>query len=102
LTKTTGYIPTPEQLETRELAKTYIEREPTPPQTVGEFIGSITPQEAMALPAGFDFGQVMPAIPGLGSYAKLESPYDPAYRQQAISVPGQMLDFQTLQRMLPI
>jgi hypothetical protein len=100
--QTTGYMPTPEQLETRELAKTYIEREPTPPQTVGEFIGSITPQEAMALPAGFDFGQVMPAIPGLGSYAKLESPYDPAYRQQAISVPGQILDFQTLQRMLPI
>ncbi len=98
----TGYMPTPEQLETRELAKAYIEREPTPPQTVGEFIGSITPQEAMALPAGFDFGQVMPAIPGLGSYARLESPYDPAYRQQAISVPRQMLDFQTLQRMLPI
>jgi len=98
----TGYMPTPEQLETRELAKAYIEREPTPPQTVGEIIGSITPQEAMALPAGFDFGQVMPAIPGLGSYARLESPYDPAYRQQAISVPGQMLDFQTLQRILPI
>ncbi len=98
----TGYMPTPEQLETRELAKAYIEREPTPPQTVGEFIGLITPQEAMALPAGFDFGQVMPAISGLGSYARLESPYDPAYRQQAISVPGQMLDFQTLQRMLPI
>ena len=56
----------------------------------------------MALPAGFDFGQVMPNIPGLGSYAALTSPYDPAYRQQAISVPGQMLDFQSLQRMLPI
>jgi len=98
----TGYMPTPQQLEARELAKAYIEREPTPPQTVAEFIGSITPQEAMALPAGFDFGQVTPDIAGLGSYARLESPYDPAYRQQAISVPGQMLDFQSLQRMLPI
>lgn len=98
----TGYMPTPQQLEARELAKAYVEREPTPPQTVAEFIGSITPQEAMALPAGFDFGQVTPDIAGLGSYARLESPYDPAYRQQAISVPGQMLDFQSLQRMLPI
>ena len=98
----TGYMPTPQQLEARELAKAYVEREPTPPQTVAEFIGSITPQEAMALPAGFDFGQVMPNIAGLGSYAALTSPYDPAYRQQAISVPGQMLDFQSLQRMLPI
>lgn len=104
--QSTGYKLTPQQIEQRQkaeqAAQAYIEREPTPPQTVAEFIGSITPQEAMALPAGFDFGQVMPDIPGLGSYARLESPYDPAYRQQAISVPGQILDFQALQRMLPI
>lgn len=104
--QSTGYKLTPQQIEQRQkaeqAAQAYIEREPTPPQTVADFIGSITPQEAMALPAGFDFGQVMPDIPGLGSYARLESPYDPAYRQQAISVPGQILDFQALQRMLPI
>jgi hypothetical protein len=100
--QTTGYMPTPEELETRELAKAYLEREPAPPQTVGEFIGSITPQEAMALPAGFDFGQVMPDIPGLGNYAIATAPYDSGKRQQAIAVPGQILDFQTLQRMLPV
>ena len=100
--QTTGQLITPEMQESVELATAYAQREPAPPQTIGEFIGSITPQQAMALPAGFDSGQVMPDIPGLGSYATLTAPYDPAYRQQAISVPGQMLDLQTLQRMLPV
>ena len=100
--QTTGQLITPEMQESVELATAYAQREPAPPQTIGEFIGSITPQEAMALPAGVDFGQVMPDIPGLGSYVTLSAPFDPGKRQQAITVPRQMLDFQTLQRMLPV
>ena len=70
--QTTGQLITPEMQESVELATAYAQREPAPPQTIGEFIGSITPQQAMALPAGFDSGQVMPDIPGLGSYATLQ------------------------------
>ncbi|MDB2408277.1 hypothetical protein N9W09_00650 [Crocinitomicaceae bacterium] len=103
----TGKKLTSQQIEQRQrdekAAQAYIEREPTPPQTVGEFIGSITPQEAMALPAGFDFGQVMPNfMPDLSQLVTIPGGYNPAVRQQAYSIDKGLYDFQRLQGMLPI
>ena len=101
--QTTGYIPTPEEIERRELAKAYLEREPAPPQTIGEFIGSITPQEAMALPAGIDYSQPMPDfMPPLSEIISLPGGYRPEVRRQGYVKPMNVIDLETLQRMLPV
>ena len=101
--QTTGYIPTPEEIERRELAKAYLEREPAPPQTIGEFIGSITPQEAMALPAGIDYSQPMPDfMPPLSEIIALPGGYRPEVRRQGYVKPMNVIDLETLQRMLPV
>lgn len=103
----TGKKLTSQQIEQRQKAEqraqAYIEREPTPPQTVGEFIGSITPQQAMALPAGFDLGQAMPNfMPDLSGLVTIPGGYNPAVRQQGYSIDKGLYDFQRLQGMLPI
>jgi hypothetical protein len=103
----TGKKLTSQQIEQRQKAEqraqAYIEREPTPPQTIGEFIGSITPQEAMTLPAGFDFGQAMPNfMPDLSGLVTIPGGYNPAVRQQGYSIDKGLYDFQRLQGMLPI
>ena len=103
----TGKKLTPQQIEQRQkaeqAAQAYIEREPTPPPTIAEFIGPITPQQAMALPAGFDFGQAMPNfMPDLSGLVTIPGGYNPAVRQQEYSIDKGLYDFQRLQGMLPI
>mgnify|MGYP003112267245 CR=1 FL=1 len=105
--QSTGYKLTPQQIEQRQrneqAAQAFIEREPTPPRTIGEFIGSITPQQAMALPPSVDLSQPMPNfMPDLSGLYRLEVPYDPGKRKQAVSVPTQLLNFQSLLGTLPI
>jgi hypothetical protein len=103
----TGKKLTPQQIEQRQkaeqAAQAYIEREPTPPQTIAEFIGPITPQQAMALPAGFDLGQAMPNfMPDLSGLVTIPGGYNPAVRQQAYSIDKGLYDFNQLLRTLPI
>jgi len=101
--QTTGQLITPEMQEQRELATAYAQREPAPPQTIGEFIGSITPQEAMALPAGIDYSQPMPDfMPSLSEIISLPGGYRPEVRRQGYVKPMNVIDFETLQRMLPV
>lgn len=101
--QTTGQLITPEMQEQRELATAYAQREPAPPQTIGEFIGSITPQEAMALPAGFDYSQSMPDfMPPTSEIISLPGGYRPEVRRQGYVKPMNVIDLETLQRMLPV
>ena len=101
--QTTGQLITPEMQEQRELATAYAQREPAPPQTIGEFIGSITPQEAMALPAGFDYSQPMPDfMPPISEIISLPGGYIPEVRRQGYVKPMNVIDLETLQRMLPV
>jgi hypothetical protein len=101
--QTTGQLITPEMQEQRELATAYAQREPAPPQTIGEFIGSITPQQAMALPVGIDYSQPMPDfMPPISEIISLPGGYRPEVRRQGYVKPMNVIDLETLQRMLPV
>ena len=57
----------------------------------------------MALPAGFDYSQSMPDfMPPISEIISLPGGYIPEVRRQGYVKPMNVIDLETLQRMLPV